>query len=218
MPVEVRSASACSALFTSPVDAARGLLSHTGLEPVRTVRGRALCSLAFVRYTDGDLGPYHEFALALLARLPGERKSVGAYIHWLPVNQGFTLQAGRSIWGFPKELADIDIRFTGRAHVCVVRKDGQLVLALRVRRGLPVPPGTGGTSVDAYTHQDGVLRRTPWRMRPARVRARPGGARLLLGDHPAADPLRALRLSRSALTTSEIGILRMTFDDAREIG
>src|SRR5437899_196865 len=106
MPVEIRDADAASAMFLGDAPAARKILADTGLEPV-TVTGRAICSLAFVRYIDGDLGPYHEFAFALLARRPGDRSSVGVYIPWLPVNQSFTCAAGREIWGFPKEIADI---------------------------------------------------------------------------------------------------------------
>lgn len=63
----------------------------------------------------------------------------------------------------------------------------------------------------------GVLRVTPWLMDPARVRMRPGGARVELGDHPAAAELRALGLPRRALFTSGIGLLRMAFQDATEI-
>lgn len=180
--------------------------------------GRAVCSLAFVRYTDGDLGPYHEFALALLASLPGRRGTIGAYIHWLPVNQAFTLEAGRSIWGFPKEMADIEMSFSGTEKYCIVRQHGQLVVALRIRRGLPVPAAAGAASIDAYTWQDGVLRRTPWQLHPSQVRSRIGGARIALGDHPVAEQLRVLGLPRTALMTSEIGQLGMTFQDAQEIG
>lgn len=218
MPVEIRQAQACSAVFPVPASAARRLIEYSGLEPAQPVPGRALCSLAFVRYVDGDLGPYHEFGVAMLVRAPGRKRRLGAFIHWLPVNQSFTLAAGREIWGFPKELADIDLRFTGAGRHCVVRQDGELVLALRVRPGIRVPGGAGASSIDAYSWQDGVLRRTPWEMRPSRVRARFGGARVLLGDHPIADELRALGLPRKALSTTEIGSLRMRFQDAEEVG
>lgn len=216
MPVEIRSADACSAMFAVPLKPACDLLAYTGLEPAQVLPGQAVCSLAFVRYLDGDLGPYHEFAFALLVRGDG-RGGLGAFIHWLPVDQEFTLAAGRGIWGFPKELADIDIRGTGRATQCVVRQDGRVVVGLRIRRGVPAPSGAGAASVDAYTCRDGTLRRTPWRMRPGRVRLRPGGADIVLGDHPVAEQLRALGLPRTALTTSSIGTLRMTFDDAEQV-
>jgi len=217
MPVEIRSARACSALFSAQEAPARQLLTGTGLAPVRTVPGRTLCALAFVQYTDGDLGPYHEFAVALLCRQPKRRNTIGAYIHWLPVNQSFTCEAGRSIWGFPKEILDIDLSLTTRTKQCIVRENGQTAIALRIAPGIPVPARPRTTPITAYTWREGVLRRTPWRMDPAALRARPGGASLHLGNHPVAEQLRTLGLSRTALTTTEIGTLRMSFDDAEEV-
>ncbi|MBF6173278.1 acetoacetate decarboxylase family protein [Nocardia blacklockiae] len=216
VPVEVRQAEASSSLF--PVDSAvaRSVLAGTGLEPVR-VAGRALCALAFVRHLDTDLGPYHEFAYALLARLPGRRGSTGAYIRWLPVNQTFTCAVGRELWGFPKEIADIRIERRGRGRRCEVRLDDRLVLALDTAGGVPAPANLGGAAMRTYTYRDGVLRGTPWLMEPARVRMRLGGSRIELGDHPIANELRALGLPARALFTSHIGALRMAFEDATEI-
>jgi hypothetical protein len=215
MPVEIREAAACSAMFVVPAAAARSVVDYSGLDIVEPVRGRAICSLAFVRYIDGDLGAYHEFAVSFLVRHPGG--SVGAFIHWLPVDQPFTLEAGRSIWGFPKELADIDLQLAGRSKRCTVRKDGQLVADLLIKPGLPVPSRSAETSVDAYSHLDGVTRRTAWRMRPAGVRSRPGGAVLVLGEHPVAKELKGLGLPKRAIFTSSIRQLRMTFADAERV-
>ncbi|MFE5288280.1 acetoacetate decarboxylase family protein [Nocardia sp. NPDC056611] len=216
MPVRIRHADASSALFLVDARAAAELLTGTGLEPL-TLLGKAVLSLAFVRYVDGDLGPYHEFAFSIMAKQPGRKDSTGAYIHWLPVNQSFTCEAGQSIWGFPKLMADIDIAPDGRGHRCEVRVDGQFVLALRVADGVPMPAGAGGASIDAYTSRNGILRRTPWIMNPGQVRGRPGGARIHLGDHPVSDQLRALGLPGRALFSSRIGALRMTFEDAATV-
>lgn len=216
MPVEIRDADAASAMFLADAPAARNILAGTGLDPV-IVAGRAICSLAFVRYIDGDLGPYHEFAFALLAQRPGDRSSIGVYIPWLPVNQGFTCAAGREIWGFPKEIADIRITPRGRGKRCEVRLDGRVVVAMQTGGGVAAPSRFGGVSIAAYTNLDGVLRRTPWVMNPADVRMRFGGSRVELGDHPIADRMRSLGLPRRALFTSQIGALRMAFEDAQEI-
>ncbi|GAB2717754.1 acetoacetate decarboxylase family protein [Nocardia thraciensis] len=216
VPVEVRSAEACSSLFPVGLQAARVLLAETGLEPVRFA-GRALCALAFMRHLDTDLGPYHEFAFSLLARVPGRRGSTGAYIRWLPVNQSFTCVVGRELWGFPKEMADIRIVPKGRGKRCEVRLDDRLVVALDSGGGIPAPAGMGGASMRTYTHRDGVLRATPWVMNPARVRMRLGGTRIELGDHPVAEEMRGLGLPARALFTSHIGLLRMAFEAATEI-
>ncbi|WP_344743296.1 acetoacetate decarboxylase family protein [Streptosporangium vulgare] len=144
------------------------------------------------------------------------RTGAGAFVHWLPVDQGFTLEAGRAIWGFPKELADIDLRMSSPYKRCIVRKDGRLVLDLLIKPGVPVP-GTGMvTALDAYSHRDGVTRRIPWSLTPRGIRARPGGALIRLGNHPIARELSELGLPKRALVTSTISHLAMSFGEAKE--
>ena len=52
------------------------------------------------------------------------------------VDQAFTLEAGRKIWGFPKVMADFTIR-DGRQFGFDCSVDGQLVVDMEFRRGLP---------------------------------------------------------------------------------
>ncbi|TDD82022.1 acetoacetate decarboxylase [Actinomadura darangshiensis] len=227
LPVRIRDAAVGSAMFAVPAGAAQAVIGYSGLEVAEPLPGRAVCSLAFVRYADGDLGPYHEFAVAFLVRPPGEPPSpgirgrlrgVGAFIHWLPVNQEFTLEAGRTIWGFPKEIADIPMDLTGRVQRCAVRFGGRTAIEVAVKPGVPMPSGAGAPSVDAYSCLDGVTRRTPWTLTPSEVRTRPGGAKVVLGDHPVAEELRGLGLDRArALTTSTVGHLQMVFEGAEEV-
>ncbi|MFC5180146.1 acetoacetate decarboxylase family protein [Actinomadura harenae] len=216
LPVRIRDAAVASAMFPVPAAAAQAVIAYSGLEVARPLAGRAVCSLAFVRYTDGDLGPYHEFAVTFLVR---GTDRVGAFVHWLPVNQAFTLEAGRTIWGFPKEMADIRMDLATRTKRCLVRVDGRTAIEMHVRPGLPVPSGRGAPSVDAYTCMNGVTRRTPWTVAPSGVRMRlGGGASLRLGDHPVAHELRALGLEHArALSAATVDRLRMTFQEAVEI-
>ncbi|MGK5550004.1 acetoacetate decarboxylase family protein [Actinomadura kijaniata] len=218
LPVRVRDASVASAMFAVPADPAQAVIAYSGLEVARPLPGRAICSLAFVRYADGDLGPYHEFAVAFLVRPPGRARGVGAFIHWLPVNQAFTLEAGRSIWGFPKEMADIPMDLSGRIRRCAVRVGGRTALEVAIRPGVRVPAGTAAPTFDAFSCLDGVTRRVPWTMAPHGVRARPGGVSLRLGDHPVAAELRGLGLDRArALSGTCVERLEMAFDAATEV-
>ena len=217
MPVEVRSATGITAQFLVPAGPARDTLAAVGLEPVTPLPGRVPATLGFIHYRDCDLGQYHEFLVALMCRQPGVRGSTGVFIHWLPVDQTFTCEAGQTIWGFPKEMSAIDVSTTGNRTRCEVRIEDRRVVALDFARGVPAPSAMGAMTLDAYTHRDDVLRRTPWTMRAGGTRMRPGGARIELGDHPISNDLRRLGFPRRALFTNHIGDLKMQFADATRV-
>jgi hypothetical protein len=219
IPVEVRSARMVSAQFFVDADPAQRVIDYSGLRVARQLRGKAMLALSGVAYTDNDLGPYHEFAIAFVVEphdaSPGQRvsaKNPTTFIHRLPVNQAFTCTVGKGLWGFPKWVCDIDYRERGRRTECVVSEDGALAVALEVRRGLvPLPPNE--MEMQAYSWDEGVLRRTPWITRNARGSARPGGATVALGDHPMADDLRSLGLPRRALMTTSVGLMSAAFGE-----
>lgn len=230
-PVRIRDARVCGASYLVRADAARAVIAYSRLDVAEVLPGKALCTLVFADYTDGDLGAYREFGVAFLIRPPGAAPSpsrgagllelrgggAGAFVHWLPVDEGFTMEAGRAIWGFPKESAEIDLRLSSPYKRCVVRKDGRMVVDLLIKPGVPVPAGGTMAPVDAYTHLEGVTRRTSWSMSPRGVRARPGGALIRLGNHPIAKELSELGLPGRALATSTVAHLSMTLGEAREL-
>ena len=69
----------------------------------------------------------------------------------------------------------------------------------------------------SYSFRDGVLRRTAWEMSAEGVAGRPGGATLVLGDHPMADELRSLGLPKRALFTSSAARMRASFGAAEVV-
>lgn len=229
LPVQIRSARCFVAGYTADAEAVGRAIAErgtAGLRPLQIRSGRALCMLVFVEYLDGDLGPYHEFGVCFLVEDPAAPASSGlgalralgrgdahALIHELPVDGDFTRAAGRGIWGFPKTMADFDVDHTSRTKRGRVSADGRLIAELIVRPGIPVPGAGSDTVLQSYSQLDGVTRRTPWRLGSTTgTRTRLGGAALTLGTHPIADELRALRLSRHALTSSSVADLTMTFD------
>ena len=230
MPVRVRTATAFMGVFSVSADRAQSSIAPTGLEILRYRPGRGLCTLVFVDYVDGDLGPYNEFGVCFLVRdhqqqqggVLGDLRQLatggaGALIHHLPVDGDFTLAAGRGIWGFPKTLADFDVDHRSSTRRGSVSADGSLIAELTVSPGIAVPGKGIAASLAAYSHLGGVTRRTTWEMNPSGVRTRPGGGSLRLGTHPIADELRSLGLPRRALVTSTIPDLKMTFGSATKI-
>lgn len=233
MPVEVRDASMGAAAYLVRADAARAVLAYSRMDVTEVLPGKALCVLVFVRYHDSDLGAYDEFGVTFLVRPPDagppprrgplaglkdlRAAGSGAFVHWLPVDQGFTLEAGRTIWGFPKEMADVDLRLGSPYKRCLLRRDGRMVVDLLIRPGVPVTPAPLlGDSVPvpgAYSHLDGVTRRIPWTARARGLRWRPGGALIRLGNHPIAKELSELGLPRRALMTASADHVSMTFQE-----
>jgi len=221
MPVRVRKADVHTAMFSVPADAAQQLIDYSGLEVCRFRPNRAVVTLLLARYLDGDLGPFNEFGTCVMVNPPGSQatglKALGdaaAFIHHLPVDQSFTLEAGRTIWGFPKIMADFTVR-DSNPFSFEVSEGGSLIAAMEFGRGLPIPSLRPRRQVlTTYTHADGTTREVPWEMKNSGVRFRPGGATLRLGDHPYAKELAALGLPKRPMVSGSIGNVEMTFGDA----
>jgi hypothetical protein len=225
MPVKIRTANQHMAMFSVDADAAQRMIDYSGLQVCRYLPGRAIVILMLMKYIDGDLGPYYEYGTNVMVNPPGSTvtgpralQSAGAFIHHLPVDQPFTLEAGRTIWGYPKVMADFTVR-EGRQFGFDVTIDGQLAVGMEFRPGLPVPSAfTSRAQVhNTYSHLDGVTRETPGEMTLTGVRYRLGGARVWLGDHPYAKEFAALGLPKRAMMSSSAENVEMSFGDAREI-
>src|SRR6476620_11257472 len=117
MPVRIRKATQHMAMFSVAADAAQAMLDHSGLQVCRYRPGRAVAVLMLMDYVDGDLGQYLEYGTNIMVNPPGSNatgpkalQDAGAFIHHLPVDQPFTLEAGTKIWGYPKVMADFTVR------------------------------------------------------------------------------------------------------------
>jgi hypothetical protein len=223
MPVKIRKAEQHMAMFSVDADAAQQMIDYSGLRVCRYRPGRAIVVLMLMHYVDGDLGQYYEFGTNVMVNPPGSNatglralQSAGAFIHHLPVDQEFTLEAGRKIWGFPKVMADFTIR-DGRQFGFDLTIDGQFVIGMEFSRGLPIPLTPRTQAQHSYSHRDGATRETAFEMTSTGVRNRPRGMRMRLGDHPYAKELAALGLPKPAMLSSSIDNVQMSFDDAREV-
>jgi hypothetical protein len=179
-----------------------------------------------VAYRDNPLGDYNEAAILLSAYPPGEAKSswisgalsslamgVPYYVYRMPVDQEFTTHAGRFLWGYPKYLADIDVKFEAeRAHTRLTQ-DGQFVLSFEATA---VNDGSSGTRLRDQTGmnitwRNGQLRRIPATLGGRGIAWRLGGVAPELGDHPLALQLRALGLPKRPLLSASSTSMQMRF-------
>ncbi len=157
MPVKIRKANQHMAMFSVDADAAQRMIDYSGLQVCRYLPGRAIVGL--------DADALHRRRPRAVLRIQHEcdgqpsrlecERAQGLQIRGLsfitcPVDQAFTLEAGRTIWGFPKVMADFTIR-DGRQFGFDVSIDGQLVV------GMEFKPGPAG-SVGAHFTRAGVPR------------------------------------------------------------
>lgn len=226
MPCQVRDACSASATWLVSANAAQALLRGPDLEVAEVLPGRGLLSIACIDYRDNDLGDYNEISIAFFVRRRGEKGGVpylGAaarmlrghlptYIVHLPVNQSFTCEAGRVIWGFPKTVDEIDLDTTGDRARCVWNKDGQNVLKISLPSGgsRDFPEQTLST----YSYIDGALHVTRFASSAKNLGVRMGGVQLALGAHPIADELRSLGLPKRALMSMWMGKMQGRFEAA----
>ena len=224
MPVQIRKADVHTAMFSVDAGAAQRLIDYSGLQVCEFRPNRAVVTLMLARYFDGDLGRYHEFGTCVMVNPAGSSgrgfKALGAaaaFIHHLPVDQSFTLEAGRTIWGFPKILADFAIR-DGSPFSFEVSEGGALIAGMEFGRGIPVPSLRNAPQVlTTYSCADGITREVPWEMTTSHIRFRPAGARLWLGQHPYATELASLGLPKRPMVSGAVGQVAMTFGEAHPL-
>jgi hypothetical protein len=223
MPVRIRRATQHTAMFSVDADAAQRMIDYSGLRVYRFLPGRAVVALILAHFIDGDLGEYHELSTGVMADQPGAKSSVArglqtGIIHHMLVDQAFTLEAGRTIWGFPKVMADFTVR-DGDRFGFDASIDGSLVASMEYRGGVPVPSALASRTqkLNWYSHRDGQTLQTPFEMTMTGTRLRPGGVRLTLGDHPYARELAALGLPKGAMFSASVGNVEMSFGDAQEV-
>jgi hypothetical protein len=223
LPVRIREATSVYASFLVPAAAVKRLLP-AGLTPLQTIPGRATCTIVGVDYREGDLGKYHEVGVCFLLRPKGGsrldvvsmmRNRAPAYIHRLPVTTSFSCEAGRHIWGFPKDVMDIDFADTDTTRTVTLRDDGRLVLQVSAPRG-----GTkkfSGIDIDAMGSWGGPVQVTPAEMTGGGVKAGFRAGQLVLGDHPIADELRSLGLPKKPLVAGSIERFTGSFAEAHPL-
>ena len=194
LPVEVRDASSGTVMYMVDRDAAQAIIPEE-FEADEMAPGKTQLCLVIVDYRDNDLGDYDEVGVIFFVRPKGQPEAeVGTYIHWLPVNQDFTRQAGCEIWGFPKTVEEIDFRVDETSATCRLSMGGEHVLTLTLPRGGDAE--TPDTPAVGYTLLDGAPHRIAFSRGGKQEGTRPGGEGVLLelGPHPVADALRSLGL------------------------
>ena len=227
MPVQIRKATQHMAMFSVDADAAQRMIDYSGLQVCRYRPGRAVVVLMLMHYVDGDLGQYLEYGTERDGQPAGVGRQRVAAPCSRPAPSSITcpstrpsrLEAGRTIWGYPKVMADFTVREVAEFDFDV-SIDGQFAVGMDFRPGLPVP---SAFTSKPQVHPDllHTRRRHPRNRRgddaiPASAIG-PAACAVRLGDHPYAKELASLGFPKRAMISSSADNVEMTFGDAKEI-
>jgi Acetoacetate decarboxylase (ADC) len=217
LPCVVRDASAGTAMFEVDLDAAQSMVPEA-FEIIESSPGRCQLIVAVIDYRDNDLGDYLEIGITFFVVPRGGLGEPGTYIHRLPVDQAFTCEAGRLIWGFPKSVEEISLDYQDEAVTATLSMGGELVLRLTLPRGgddvmAPAPMVT-------YTMIGDTACRTPFTQGGAGAQVLVGsdGVRLELGDHPLARELLRLGLPADAVMSTWTERMSGSFGEPGVVG
>ncbi len=211
LPLTYHDTAVASSYHLASAAAVAAVLPRRGgrplLRPLPAPGGRTVVAVHAFRYRtvtwtgpDGathTLAPYGEVGVtagvvAGPAARGGGAPATGGFVLQLPVTSREARDLGRTEWGLPKWLGDMDFLDAPDRSEVRLGEDGTEVLTHAVRAGGPALPGSRTRRL--WSVRDGRLLETTVRVL-ARWQARPGGARLVLGGHPVAGALRALGLS-----------------------
>ncbi|MGD8861362.1 MAG: acetoacetate decarboxylase family protein [Myxococcales bacterium] len=215
LPMEIADCSLLAQVFAVRSNAARALLEGTGLRLAELWPGTTALSLLGVQYRDNPLGDYGEAAILLPAFAPGERglpllggldmllRRAGQFVYAMPVDQPFTTHAGRFLWGYPKFLAELSLRFEPPRASVRFSHDGELVFALSA------PADAAGALAETrgvnLTARGGVVRRVEASFGGRGRAVRLGGEPPEVGErHPLARTLRELGLPKRPLLSASL--------------
>jgi hypothetical protein len=215
MPVRVRDASAGTVMYEVDAAAAQALLPEP-FEVVESAPGTANLALALVDYRDNDLDAYLEVGVILFVR-PRAGGDDGNLILHLPVDQQFTCEAGKRIWGFPKTLQQIDRRDGDGTSTWTLRMDGELALRVTLPRG--GQDDAPAVDMTSYTLLDGVPHATAFSQWGTGSSMTFGGdgVTLELGPHPVGKELASLGLPREPVLTTWTEHMQGTFETPRPL-
>ncbi len=205
-------------IFLCDYDAARALMPHPTIVPVRMTRGRALVIFSCYEYRQVlKVWPYNEIAMTIPVManasfrpavlpmlLSGLFPRFGYYVFGMPVTSRENQLRGNKLWGLPKITHAIDIDAAGDDCVTTAREpDGAPYFTLRVpKSGKPTDFDVRG---HLYSKLDGKILKSQTCFKgrfnvTKHMRALwkkglvPDREYLTIGQGPSAQPLRDLKI------------------------
>ncbi len=217
-PTRFRDGSSMMVMMAASADRVQDLISETPFVVAQPMPTKAVVGVNCVHYTDTDCGSYEEIALSVFVE-PMDREwripwasalgsiiggEVPSYTWRLGVSSTLSRDCGLRMWGFPKALAELRHTSSPSRERMSWRDGGDTVLELALpgggrRRSGPISPPVYSL-ISGRPH---VGRLTQSYRGVGYHRRR---VEFMLGDHPIADELRDLGLSRPLIGVHNQGL------------
>lgn len=214
LPVFYYDGSAMTGVFPARLSALRRWMPDRRFVPARLAPGVGAVTITCFEYSDTDIDPYNELAIAVpLARpqgavnVPGRallgaarRNQYDVFIHHLPVTTELARRGGVEFYNYPKFLAAIDFEDRGTQRSCRLAEGAAEILTLMIER----PERGVDTELQLFCHlyQDRQPQGAEFKIHaPQLARSlAPGAARIELGgEHPIARELGAALISTRSI-------------------
>jgi len=238
-------ASCAIAIFHCDYEAAKAILPHPSMQPVKMTRGRSLVIFSCYEYRNVmNVAPYNEIAMTIpvvvdgamnipvLTMLAGDKlNNFGYHVFHMPVTSLENRIRGRKIWGLPKDLETIEITKEGDTSNIKASAPGKPpYIELNI-------PTTGSTqefdvSSNLYSVLDGQRLKSETNFKSSfainkniktlltkskPVQQEGAGAGLKLGAGPIADKLRTLEIEEEAFQYRYTPSMNACFDLPKDL-
>ena len=133
----------CQAIFLCSYDAARSLMPHPEMQPVRALKKHAVVAVACYEYKNVlGIPPYNEIAFTIPVDVEKKKSQIlmpllkntnsGFFVFSMPVTSRENCLRGNNIWGLPKVTQEIDIDVSGNEAITRAYEDGKEYFRMRI--------------------------------------------------------------------------------------
>ena len=222
----------CQAIFLCSYDAARALMPHSAVRPVRALKKHAVMAVSCYEYKNVmGIPPYNEIAFTIAVDVEKEKSPIllplmrnsysGYFVFSMPVTSRENCIRGNVIWGLPKVTQEIDIEAAGGEALVKAFEDGTEYFRLRIpKKGKMTPmdetsylfPKLNDVVHRAQTNFKGdffIAKNLGVLLNPGKIPAEPF---LTIGDTPCGRTLKDLQLSPLPLQTRFVEHMTACFD------
>jgi hypothetical protein len=228
MPVSCQESPVLMAAFPINANAARALMPGNELFPIQ-IFGKGLLVVTVIDYLATCIGKYIEFSIGIacthqtepqplfLPRILTGQFELAQFVFDLPVSSEISVKGGKGIWGMPKHQANLSFDIAERTVQAQYEADGKLAMAVQIEKPAETPIPLSMT-VSGYSQFRGMLFKSylHFEGHAGVFVKKAGSARLVIGDHPAVQPLKSLEIESEPLLTAFIPVAHGVLDDHLE--